>query len=60
LKKTGVTALFVTHDMPTAIRVCDRFCLLGGGRVAAERTAEQLTKDHSGPLHDFMAGEGGG
>jgi ABC-type transporter Mla maintaining outer membrane lipid asymmetry ATPase subunit MlaF len=55
-----VTALFVTHDMPTAIRVCDRFCLLGGGRVAAERTAEQLTKDHSGPLHDFMAGEGGG
>lgn len=60
LKKTGVTSLFVTHDMPTAIAVCDRFCLLGGGKVAAEQSVDDLQKAKSGPLHDFILGEEGG
>ena len=44
LKKTGVTSLFVTHDMPTAEAVCDRFCLLGDGRVKDERTVERTAQ----------------
>lgn len=60
LKKTGVTSLFVTHDMPTAVAVCDRFCLLGGGKVSAERSAEDLKTDKTGLLYDFMMGEEGG
>jgi len=44
LKRKGVTSIFVTHDMPTAIAVCDRFCLLGEGRVVAESTVEEVEK----------------
>lgn len=60
LKKTGVTSLFVTHDMPTAIAVCDRFCLLGGGKVAAECMVNDLDKDKNNPLQSFILGEDGG
>ncbi|NJL23735.1 MAG: ATP-binding cassette domain-containing protein [Calothrix sp. SM1_5_4] len=55
LKKKGVTALFVTHDMPTAIAVCDRFCLLGEGRVKAEARVEDLAKDPHNPLQKFIS-----
>jgi phospholipid/cholesterol/gamma-HCH transport system ATP-binding protein len=60
LKKTGVTSLFVTHDMPTAIAVCDRFVLLGGGKVAAQCLVDELETDKNSPLHSFILGEDGG
>jgi phospholipid/cholesterol/gamma-HCH transport system ATP-binding protein len=60
LKAKGVTAVFVTHDMPTAIAVCDRFCLLAGGRVADERRVQELSKKSEGPLEKFILGEVGG
>lgn len=58
LKKKGVTSVFVTHDMPTAIAVCDRFCLLANGVVADESPAGQI-KDNS-PLDKFIHGDNGG
>ena len=60
LKKKGVTSVFVTHDMPTAIAVCDRFVLLADGRVVDDRRAEDLKKDGDGPLEKFILGEGEG
>lgn len=60
LKKKGVTSVFVTHDMPTATAVCDRFCLLGEGRVLDERRVEDLRHDSSGPIEKFILGETGG
>ena len=60
LKAKGVTAVFVTHDMPTAIAVCDRFCLLGQGRVLEDRRVEDLKGKGSSPLDRFIAGEDGG
>lgn len=42
LKEKGVTAVFVTHDMPTAIATCDRFCLLMDGVVKARGTVKDL------------------
>ncbi len=60
LKKKGATSIFVTHDMPTAIAVCDRFCLLGDGRVLDERHVHELRNDSSGPLEKFILGFGGG
>lgn len=59
LKDKGVTGVFVTHDMPTAIAVCDRFCLLGGGRVMDERKVEDLNKGKEGPLEQFIQGGNG-
>jgi phospholipid/cholesterol/gamma-HCH transport system ATP-binding protein len=60
LKKKGVTSIFVTHDMPTAIAVCDRFCLLGKGRVLDERKVSELHEGDGGLLERFILGEGGG
>lgn len=60
LKKKGVTSVFVTHDMPTAMAVCDRFCMLGEGKVKAEGTIEELKKNAESPLEKFIKGEDGG
>jgi phospholipid/cholesterol/gamma-HCH transport system ATP-binding protein len=60
LKAKGVTSLFVTHDMPTAMAVCDRFCLLGEGKVKAEGTVLDLEKEPAGALDKFIKGEYGG
>ena len=61
LKKTGVTSLFVTHDMPTAEAVCDRFCLLGDGRVKDDRKVGELHQAaKEGPIEKFILGEDDG
>lgn len=59
LKEKGVTSVFVTHDMPTAVAVCDRFCLLAGGKVADEAGVKELNKRKEGPLERFIEGEVG-
>ncbi len=59
LKAKGVTSVFVTHDMPTAVAVCDRFFLLAGGRVADERRVEDLNKKKDGAIERFIEGEEG-
>lgn len=56
LKQKGVTSIFVTHDMPTAFAVCDRFCLLMNGIVQATVTVEDLAKDQDGVLQKFVKG----
>lgn len=60
LKKKGVTSVFVTHDMPTAEAVCDRFVLLGNGTIVDERRADELGRKVPGPIERFIAGEDGG
>lgn len=59
LKEKGVTSVFVTHDMPTAVNVCDRFCLLLGGKVADVRKREDLNKNKDGLIEKFILGEEG-
>ncbi len=59
LKSTGVTSILVTHDMPTAFAVCDRFCLIEDGRIRAMGTRNELEKDEDGPLLRFIHGEKG-
>lgn len=56
LKKRGVTSIIVTHDMPTAFAVCDRMCLLAGGRVSATSTVEELKSNPNSPLNQFTTG----
>lgn len=60
LKKKGVTSVFVTHDMPTAIAVCDRFVMLAGGTVTDDRKATDLREGSDGPLERFILGEDSG
>lgn len=45
LKDQGVTSVLVTHDMPTAFAVCDRFGLLAEGKCFLEdKNADRLKK----------------
>lgn len=60
LKKKGVTSVFVTHDMPTAVAVCDRFFLLKDGTVKDTALIDELHKGADGPLEDFISGQDGG
>jgi phospholipid/cholesterol/gamma-HCH transport system ATP-binding protein len=57
LKRKGVTSVIVTHDMPTAIAVCDRFCLLMDGEVKDSGRIDSIKKN--GLLEKFMKGEVG-
>jgi phospholipid/cholesterol/gamma-HCH transport system ATP-binding protein len=36
MKKKGVTSILVTHDMPTAMRVCDRMIILREGHIVED------------------------
>jgi len=57
LKSQGVTAILVTHDMPTALAVCDKMAFLKDGCVVAQWTIEQLHRESTGIIHQFMNGE---
>jgi len=57
LKSKGVTSILVTHDMPTALAVCDRMALLLGGVVKTIGTIDELHRDPDNPIQKFMNGE---
>ncbi len=56
-KKKGVTSILVTHDMPTALAVCDRISLLRKGHIVASGTVKELQKASDGPLVEFVRGD---
>jgi hypothetical protein len=42
LRQRGTTILFISHDLGTVERLCDRALLLGGGRIAADGPAKDV------------------
>lgn len=58
LKGKGVTSILVTHDMPTAFAVCDKFVFLKDKIVKEQGTIQQLReKNQSNSLiHQFIEG----
>lgn len=56
VKAHGVTSILVTHDMPTAFAVCDKLSFLKHGRIVSQGTPEQLQKDLSSPIQQFING----
>ncbi len=58
LKGKGVSAIFVTHDMPSVFAVCDRIALIQDGRVHSIGRREELENgDGGGILNRFVRGE---
>ena len=57
LKAKGVSAIFVTHDMPSAFAVCDRIALLLEGRIHAIGTREELEAEADHKMSRFINGE---
>ncbi len=57
LKSTGVTSILVTHDMPTAIAVCDRIAILLDGQIKAQGTIDQIESQDNHLITKFIQGE---
>lgn len=57
LKAKGVTAILVTHDMPTAMNVCDKFAFLKNKIIAEQGTVDQLRNNKNSLIHQFMEGQ---
>lgn len=56
LKAKGVTAILVTHDMPTAFAVCDKFVYLKDRVVKEQGTIEQLKNKKDSLIYQFIEG----
>jgi ABC-type polysaccharide/polyol phosphate transport system ATPase subunit len=46
LKRTGRTVIYVTHDLATVERFCDRALLLQGGEIAAVGDPHEVTRTY--------------
>lgn len=57
LKSKGNSSILVTHDMPTAMAVCDDICLLHKGKIVARCMAQDLQTSPNHPINLFMNGE---
>jgi phospholipid/cholesterol/gamma-HCH transport system ATP-binding protein len=57
LKKTGVTSVLVTHDMPVAFAVCDRIAMLMGGVIRALGTIKEIEAQGENLIQKFASGE---
>lgn len=57
LKKKGVTSILVTHDMPTALAVCDKMVYLLNGGVASTVLTSDLGKMRDEPIMKFIEGD---
>lgn len=57
LKATGVTSILVTHDMPTALAVCDRLVFLLNGRIEAQGTLAEVRSGLNPLIKKFIDGE---
>jgi lipopolysaccharide transport system ATP-binding protein len=48
LSGTGRTVLFVSHSMPSILRLCPRVMLLDGGRLTADGTGSEVVEVYMG------------
>lgn len=55
----GLTVFLVTHDLDTLAAVCDRICVLYGGKVAAIGTLTEVRTGATGWIKDYFAGPRG-
>lgn len=57
LKSKGATSILVTHDMPTALAVCDKMVYLLNGRVAASILCADLYSQPNDLIMKFIEGD---
>lgn len=57
LKAKGVTSILVTHDMPTAFAVCDKFAFLKDKKIIEQGTIAQLKDSPNSMINQFIEGQ---
>ena len=56
MQKRGATSMIVTHDMQTALKICDRIALLRGGKIQAVDTPKNFRETPNVFLNNFIKG----
>ena len=51
----GIAMVAVTHELESIRRLSDRAVMLGGGRICAEGTVDELSRSESDEVRDFFA-----
>ena len=59
-KQRGTTLVVVTHNIPSARAIGDRFAVLDQGRMLASGTIEALDASEESLVQAFMRAQGGG
>ncbi len=57
LKARGVTSILVTHDMPTALAVCEKIIFLRHGTIAEQVLVKNHQLEQTQLISQFMEGE---
>ena len=52
-QETGMSVIFVTHDIGAAVEVADRIAVMYAGRIVEQGTVEQIVRR---PAHPYTAG----
>jgi phospholipid/cholesterol/gamma-HCH transport system ATP-binding protein len=55
----GLSVFLVTHDLDTLAAICDRVCVLYGGKVAAIGTLDEVRGGAIGWIKDYFSGPRG-
>jgi phospholipid/cholesterol/gamma-HCH transport system ATP-binding protein len=55
----GLSVFLVTHDLDTLAAICDRVCVLYGGKVAAIGPLDDVRRDATGWIKDYFSGPRG-
>ncbi|MAE73826.1 MAG: ABC transporter ATP-binding protein [Bdellovibrionaceae bacterium] len=56
LKGRGKTSVFVTHDMPSALAVCDKLALVIKGEISCIESVDKYQTDPECMIKDFIEG----
>ena len=56
LKQKGITGIFVTHDIPSALEICDRIAILYEGKIYVNDTVENIKHSTDKLVQSFVHG----
>ncbi|PZR72190.1 MAG: ABC transporter ATP-binding protein [Chthoniobacterales bacterium] len=56
-KRSGMTAVVVTHDMTSAFRIATRMIMLGRGKIIAQGTPDEIRTHPDPEVQQFINGE---
>ncbi len=56
-KEQGLSGIFVTHDIPAAIKICDRILILKDGRIGFTGTISEFENSNDPFVQSFLTGQ---
>jgi ABC-type transporter Mla maintaining outer membrane lipid asymmetry ATPase subunit MlaF len=58
LKQSGLASIFVTHDIPSAVMLCDRIIVLHQGTIIFNGSPLQFEQSDDSVVRSFITNKG--